>query len=221
MGNLNTLTNSSLRIYRDTLRRYGYVKQQEVEKLLVLTFLFDIVNNSDYLYKYNDSTEMFEIDTTLNSTINYNFKQISMCLNNTSCIIQDSITENIEVPDPTDPVIPGESPLVEYTFDGGISWYTAPTIGYKSYEVIFDSIPDIDRCGWRFSPEYTLYDFKIYSNGSWVNEDYVDEESTLDRWNVFVGLNDGIKYFYWHEVNSQGRPNQIYSQVKYRFKLML
>ena len=144
-----------------------------------------------------------------------------MCLNNTSCIIQDTISENLTIPTPENPDPPvSDSPLIEFTFDGGISWYRATEIGVRSYEVVFDSIPNIDVCGWRFSPEYTLTELKIYSNNSWVYENYISEESTQDRWNVFVGLNDGIKYYYWHEVNSQGRPNQIYSQVKYRFKLI-
>lgn len=222
MGNLNTLTNSSLRLYNDTLKRYGYVKQQEVEKLLILTFLFDIVNASDYLYTYNNETLTFDVNQQLLNTTNLQFKMISNCLNNTSCIIQDTISESINVPNPENPEPPsGDHPVVEFTFDGGISWFRAPEIGLRHYEVTFDSIPNIDVCGWRFPPEYTLYDFKIYSNNSWVLEDYIDEESTKDRWNVFVGERDDNKYFYWHEVNSQGRPSQIYSQVKYRFKLTL
>lgn len=220
MGNLNTLTNSSLRLYNDTLKKYGYVKQQEVEKLLILTFLFDIVNNSDYLYTFNNDTEVFEIDQELLTTTNYNFKRISMCLNNTSCIIQDTIIDNLEVPNPEVPEPPGNNPIVEYTFDGGISWYRAPEIGVRSYEVVFDEIPTIDMCGWRFAPEYTLFDFKIYSNSSWVTENYVDENDTSDRWNVFLGQLEDYKYFYWHEINSQGRPGRIYSQVRYRFKLI-
>ena len=221
MGNLNSLTNSSLILYNDTLKRYGYVKQSEVEKLLVLTFLFDIVNDSDYLYQYNDETNLFELNTTLYNSVNYTFKLISMCLNNSSCIIQDTISEDITISNPIDPEVPGDQPVVEYTFDGGISWFRVPEIGVRTYEITFDGIPNIDVCGWRFPPEYTLYDFKIYSNNSWVLENYINEGSTTDRWNVFVGENDDNKYFYWHEVNSQGRPNVIYSEVKYRFKLML
>ena len=85
MGNLNTLTNSSLILYNNTLKRYGYVKQQEVEKLLLLTFLFDIVNASDYFYTYNNTTFSFELDTNRIQNTNLIFKQISMCLNNSSC----------------------------------------------------------------------------------------------------------------------------------------
>ena len=222
MGNLNTLTNSSLILYNNTLKRYGYVKQQEVEKLLLLTFLFNIVNASDYFYTYNNTTSSFELDTNRIQNTNLIFKQISMCLNNSSCIIQDILIDDISIPDPENPEPPsGDNPVVEYTFDGGISWFRAPEIGVKSYEVTFDEIPNIDVCGWRFPPEYTLYDFKIYSNSSWVLENYIDEESTQDRWNVYVGEHDDNKYFYWHEVNSQGRPGRIYSQVKYRFKLTL
>ena len=77
MGNLNTLTNSSLRLYNDTLKRYGYVKQQEVEKLLILTFLFDIVNASDYLYTYNNETLTFDVNQQLLNTTNLQFKMIS------------------------------------------------------------------------------------------------------------------------------------------------
>ena len=221
MGNLNTLTNSSLILYNDTLKKYGYVKQQEVEKLLVLTFMFDIINDSDYLYSYNEETNAFEINQDLYNITNYNFKRLSMCLNNSSCIIQDIIVDNLEVPDPENPEPPvSDNPLVEYTFDGGISWYRAPEIGVRSYEVTFDEIPDINVCGWRFLPEYTLFDFKIYSNNSWVLENYISEESTQDRWTVSLGELEDYKYFYWTEVNSQGRPGRIYSQVKYRFKLM-
>ena len=221
MGNLTTLTNSSLTLYNNTLKKYGYVKQQEVEKLLLLTFLFDIVNDSDYFYSYNNNLEVFELDRNKVNNVNLIFKQISMCLNNSSCIIQDILLDDITIPNPENPEPPiDDSPVVEYTFDGGISWFRVPTIGVNSYEVMFDEIPTIDLCGWRFPPEYTLYDFKIYSNNSWVTENYVDENDTSDRWNVFVGETDDNKYFYWHEVNSQGRPGRIYSQVRYRFKLI-
>lgn len=220
MANLNTLTFASSNTYKSILRKFGYVKPNESTKLLLLDFLFDISTDSDYIYIYNLESNSFQIDTTIANNLNNLVQNVSFCLMNHSCLINDSVTETT-VPDPPDGggVVPPISNLyVEFTFDGGVSWYPATKLGIRSYEVVFEGIPTIDTCGWRFHSDYHVTDFKIYSNGTWAPEVYYGEDDTHDRWNVYIG-NDDIRYFYWHEVNSQGRPGVIYKQVKYRFNL--
>lgn len=220
MANLNTLTFASSNTYKSILRKFGYVKPNESTKLLLLDFLFDISTDSSYVYIYNEESQSFQIDTTLANNLNNLVQNTSFCLMNHSCLINDSVTETV-LPNPPDDggvIPPVDNPDVEFTFDGGVSWYTTTKIGIRSYEVSFNGIPTIDVCGWRFPSDYHIIDFKIYSNGNWTLENYQGENSTTDRWNVYIG-NDDMKYFYWHEVNSQGRPGVIYQAVKYRFNL--
>lgn len=222
MANLNTLTFASSNTYKSILRKFGYVKPNESTKLLLLDFLFDLSTDSNYLYKYNIESQSFQIDTTLANNLNNIVQNVSFCLMNHSCLINDSVTETI-LPNPPDGggvVPPIDNPDVEFTFDGGVSWHIAKKIGIRSYEVVFEGIPTINVCGWRFPSDYSLTEFKIFSNGEWAQEVYYGENSPSDRWNVYIG-NDDIKYFYWNEVNSQGRPGVIYKQVKYRFNLTL
>lgn len=216
MANLNTLTFASSNTYKSILRKFGYVKPNESTKLLLLDFLFDISTDSDYVYIYNLESDSFQIDTTIANNLNNLVQNVSFCLMNHSCLINDSVTETV-MPSPPEGG-PVDSPDVQFTFDSGVSWYPARKIGIRMYEVEFAGIPNIDVCGWRFPPEYHIIDFKIYSNGNWTPEVYYGENDTHDRWNVYDG-NDDMRYVYWHEVNSQGRPGVIYQTVKYRFNL--
>ena len=223
MANINTLTFASSNTYQNILNRFGYIKDTEAVKLLVLDFLFDLSTESDYVYKYSIEDQKFQADPLLTNFVKEVLYKTTDCLMRTSCLINDMVSE-VNFPDPptggggTEPPI--DIPAVEYTFDGGVTWFKALAIGHRQYEVVFEGIPTVMTCGWRFSSGYSLTDFQIYSNSAWVPEVYYGETSNKDRWEVFVGT-DERKYFYWNERNSQGRPGVIYGTVKYRFRLTI
>lgn len=219
MANLNTLTFASSNTYKNMLDKFGYVKDKDAAKLLVLDFLYELSTDTDYVYVYDSETQQFTIDLIRLQNLNNIIHNLTFCLMHTSCLINDSVTEVI-IPEISGGGVtpPTDNPDVEFTFDGGISFHNATKIGVRHYQVEFAKIPTVMTCGWRFPSDYTLTDFQIYSNGNWVPEVYSGEDSVTDRWNVAIGMDDK-KYFYWDEYNSQGRPGVIYNPVRYRFKL--
>ena len=83
MGNLDELTFQALERYFSVLEKVGYVKQKDVDKLVLLTFLQDIIEHYSY-YITEDDYNM------INSII--------VCLYGSSCLIPFAQYQKISEP---------------------------------------------------------------------------------------------------------------------------
>ena len=83
MGELDELTFQALERYFSVLEKVGYVKQKDVDKLILLTFLYDIVENYSYYITEDD----------------YNMiNDIIACLYGSSCLIPFAQYQKISEP---------------------------------------------------------------------------------------------------------------------------
>ncbi len=91
--------------YFHIAKKIGYMNLQDRSKLLILSFFYDLIYNSDYMYTYipNESSTLigkWEIGRKREKEVYAKFNQLMKCLSNKSCFIKnaDGYCSNLDKP---------------------------------------------------------------------------------------------------------------------------
>lgn len=74
--------------YYNALRRIGAIRRQDKYNLLVLWFFHYLKNESDFLYRWDNTKKTFTIDTYLEQQLEKKFRCSIECLADASCFIK-------------------------------------------------------------------------------------------------------------------------------------